>query len=124
MNHDNLTATLNASKNWIKHFNNGDTDYCISAYIPDAELEAKPMGEYSGRDNIDNFWRPFLQSGATALAYTGIWLKEVDATTVHLGANWTMNVGRGVITLEEWVKTENGIWKLARDHFEISKQFA
>ncbi|WP_281646172.1 nuclear transport factor 2 family protein [Parendozoicomonas sp. Alg238-R29] len=123
MHHDSLTATLNASKNWIKHFNKGDTDYCISAYIPEAEMKAKPMGEYSGRENIDNFWRPFIQSGATDLVYTDIWLQEINESKVHLGANWRMNVGRGVITLEEWIKTDSGTWKLAVDSFEIQEQF-
>ena len=123
MIHDSLTATLNASKNWIKHFNKGDIDYCVSAYVPDATIEAKPMGEYSGRENIDNFWRPFVQTGATDLVYTEIWLQLIDENKVHLGANWSMSVGRGVITLEEWIKTESGTWKLLRDNFEIQEQF-
>ncbi|CAM3758306.1 nuclear transport factor 2 family protein [Parendozoicomonas haliclonae] len=123
MLHDSLTAALNASKNWIKHFNRGDVDYCVSAYAIDAIMEAKPLGDYSGRDDIDNFWRPFVQSGATDLNYTNIWLKLVDENTVHLGANWTMNVGEGVITLEEWVKSDSGTWKLLVDSFEIHKQF-
>ena len=123
MNHDSMTATLNASKNWIKHFNSGDADYCVSAYTETAEMEAKPMGEYSGRKNIDNFWRPFLQSGATGLIYTDIWLQQIDENKVHLGAKWSMNVGRGVISLEEWIKTDSGTWKLSRDNFEIQEQF-
>ncbi len=123
MNHDSLTAALNASKNWIKHFNRGDVDYCISAYTPNAFLEAKSLGEYSGRKMIDNFWRPFVLSGATDLNYSNIWLKLIDENTVHLGADWSMNVGRGVITLEKWVKTESGTWKLLLDHFEIQQQF-
>ena len=87
-------------------------------------MKVKPMGEYSGQQEIDNFWRPFLQSGATDLVYSEIWLKQVDEQTVHLGANWKMNVGRGVITLEEWKKNEKGVWKLDWDDFEIQEQFS
>ena len=124
MHHDSLTAALNASKNWIKHFNKGDADYCVSAYLTDAKMEVKPMGDYEGRDNIDNFWRPFIQSGATDLIYREIWLKEIDENTVHLGANWEMNFGKGIITLEEWVKSDSGTWKMARDQFEVNEQFS
>ena len=34
-----------------------------------------------------------------------------------------MNVGRGVITLEEWVRGEGGEWFLAKDDFEVQEQF-
>ncbi|MCL6269936.1 nuclear transport factor 2 family protein [Sansalvadorimonas sp. 2012CJ34-2] len=123
MRHDSLTGTLNASKNWIKHFNSGDVDYCVSAYMSDAEIKAAPLGEYNGWEEIDNFWRPFVQSGATDLVYSEIWLRQINDDTVHLGANWIMNVGRGVINLEEWKKTEKGVWKLNKDDFEIQEQF-
>lgn len=123
MHHDSLTAVLNASKNWIKHFNHGDVNYCISAYAPDAMLEADPIGIFSGRENIDAFWRPFVQSGATDLVFSDIWIKEIDENTVHLGAKWHMNIGQGEIVLEEWIKTESGTWKLSLDQLEIQKQF-
>lgn len=86
-------------------------------------MQVEPMGEYVGKQRIDDFWRPFVQSGASDLQYTEIWLKQVDNETVHLGANWSMNVGKGVITLEEWVKNEAGIWKLSQDCFEVQEQF-
>ncbi|MGI9280439.1 MAG: YybH family protein [Endozoicomonas sp.] len=123
MNHNVLTEVLVASKQWVKHFNNGDVDYCVSAYLPEAELIAKPMGTFDTHESIDHFWRPFVQSGATDLEYHQIWLKQINDTTVQLGADWTMNMGKGVISLEEWVKTEAGIWKLAQDQFEIAEQY-
>lgn len=123
MNHNVLSEVLVASKQWVKHFNSGDVDYCVSAYLPEAVMEAKPMGTFTGTASIDDFWRPFVQSGATDLQYMDIWLKQVDDTKVHLGANWSMNVGRGVITLEEWVKSGSGVWKLATDHFEVKEQY-
>ena len=123
MNHNVMSEVLVASKQWVKHFNNGDANYCIAAYLPEAEMDVKPMGKFEGTDSIDQFWRPFLQSGATDLQYQKIWLKQIDATKVQLGADWTMNIGRGVITLEEWVKTDSGVWKLAMDQFEVQEQY-
>lgn len=123
MSHSVLAEVLTASKQWIKHFNQGDVDYCIAGYLPDAVVQAEPMGEFVGKKNIDDFWRPFVQSGAKDLQYTDIWLKQIDNGTVHLGANWSMNVGKGVITLEEWVKNDAGVWKLSQDCFEVQEQF-
>ena len=123
MNHDVLIEVLAASRQWVRHFNNGDVDDCIAGYLPEAIMEALPMGEFVGTEQIDDFWRPFIQSGATDLQYQDIWLRQIDHGTVHLGANWSMNVGNGVITLEEWVKSDGGVWKLARDRFEVQEQY-
>ncbi|MBY5992181.1 hypothetical protein [Ferrimonas balearica] len=122
-NQERLIEVLQASQAWIQHFNFGDLDYCVSRYQADATLVAKPLGEFHGRTDIDHFWRPFVASGATDLVYTQIWLKEIDADTVQLGAHWSMNVGRGIITLEEWVRTADGQWSLSRDEFEILERF-
>ncbi|SHH97703.1 Cif family virulence factor [Ferrimonas marina] len=122
-NQERLIEVLQASHAWIDHFNFGDADYCVQRYNDDALLVAKPVGEFHGQVDIDAFWRPFMASGATDLVYTNIWLKEVDADTVVLGADFSMNVARGVITHEEWVHTDNGVWKLKRDEFEILERF-
>ena len=123
MGHNVLAEVLTASKQWVKHFNRGDVEYCVASYLPDAVMQADPMGEFVGKKNIDGFWRPLVQSGATDLQYTDIWLKQMDNETVHLGANWSMNAGKGVITLEEWVKNDAGVWKLSQDCFEVQEQF-
>ncbi|MGY0219347.1 YybH family protein [Endozoicomonadaceae bacterium StTr2] len=123
MNHSILLEALKASQNWVKHFNKGDVDYCVAGYLHDAEVKVKPLGDFSGAKSIDGLWRPFIESGASNLEYSEIWLKQQDKKTVQLGANWSMNIGRGVITLEEWVKQPDGVWKLARDQFEITEQF-
>ncbi len=124
MSHDVLAEVLNTSRTWIEHFNRGDVDHCVAGYTADAEMSAQPMGEFRGTEAIDAFWRPFVESGATALEYSKIRLEQVDEKTVHLAADWSMSVGRGVITLEEWVKTEDGSWKLTRDDFEVQEQFS
>ena len=115
---------LRTSQEWITHFNEGDVDFCVAAYLPTAVIEATPMGTFTGTEEIDGFWRPFMSSGATDLRYEEVSLKIIDETTAHLSARWSMNVGRGVITLEKWVKQSNGQWLLAHDAFEVLEQFA
>ncbi len=114
---------LAASQQWITGFNNGDVNACVAAYLPNAIIEAKPMGTFTGTQQIDEFWRPFMKSGATDLEYQDITIEVINKTTVHLSANWRMNVGRGIITLEKWVKQPNGQWLLAHDAFEVLEQF-
>ena len=123
MNHTTLLEALKASHNWIKHFNKGDVNYCVAGYTHDADVKVKPLGEFKGSENIDNLWRPFIESGASNLEYSDIWVKQIDKQTVQMGANWSMNIGKGVITLEEWVKQPEGVWKLVRDEFEIKEQY-
>ncbi len=125
---ENITAARNevlrTSQEWITHFNEGDVDFCVAAYLPNAVIEATPMGTFTGTQEIDRFWRPFMSSGATDLQYEDVTLAIIDQTTAHLSARWSMNVGRGVITLEKWVKQSNGQWLLAHDAFEVLEQFA
>ena len=115
---------LQASQQWIANFNQGKTDACIAGYLPDAVIEAKPFGTFTGTQEIDAFWRPFMASGATDLTYEEVSLEIIDVTTVHLSSKWRMNVGHGVITLEKWVKQTNGQWLLAHDAFEVLEQFS
>ncbi len=125
---ENFTITRNevlqASQQWIGNFNKGDIDACVAGYQTDAVMEAKPMGTYTGTQEIDDFWRPFIHSGAKDLEYQEVTLDVINDTTVHLSANWRMNVGQGVITLEKWVKQSNGQWLLAHDAFEVLEQFS
>ena len=114
---------LTASQRWIANFNKGDVNACVAGYLPDAVMEAKPMGTFTGTQQIDEFWRPFMTSGATDLEYQDVTIEVINETTVHLSANWRMNVGRGIITLEKWVKQPNGQWLLAHDAFEVLEQF-
>ena len=113
---------LTASQQWITNFNNGNVDACVAGYLPDAVMEAKPMGTFRGTQAIADFWRPFMASGAKDLEYQKIKLEVINESTVHLSANWRMNVGRGVITLEKWVKQSDGQWFLAYDAFEVLEQ--
>ena len=113
---------LEASKNWISNFNNGNTTEVSNAYTEDAIMVAKPFGTFEGRKAISEFWTPFIKSGASNLKYTNTRVKIVNPTKAIISSDWSMNVGKGVITNETWVKI-NGIWKLQNDHFEVIKQF-
>jgi len=42
---------------------------------------------------------------------------------VLLTADWKMNVGRGIITMERWVKRGEGKWLLEFDDFEVQEQY-
>ncbi len=111
------------SSRWIGHFNLGDVDACVAGYTPEAEMRATPFGVFHGHAAIDGFWRPFIASGASELEYSDVELRVVDPTTVLLSAKWRMNVGRGVITEERWVKQADGRWRLVFDAFEVQEKF-
>lgn len=117
------SEVLTASQNWINSFNQGKTDKCVATYTTHAVMQAKPMGTFVGRDAISEFWTPFIASGATDLEYHDVNIKILDESTALLSANWSMNVGRGIITKEKWVKQGNGSWLLEEDDFEVLEQF-
>ena len=113
---------LKASENWISYFNKGNTTEIANAYTEDAIMVAKPFGTFEGRKAISEFWTPFVESGATDLKYTNTKLKIVSKTEAVISSDWSMNVGKGIITNETWIKV-NGNWKLKEDHFEVTEQF-
>jgi ketosteroid isomerase-like protein len=111
------------SEKWIASFNSGDVAACVAGYRETAVMNAKPMGVFSGLKEIEGFWRPFIESGAGNLVYQNIKLEIVDNKTVLLSADWSMNVGRGIITMEKWVKLDED-WFLERDDFEVKEKFS
>ena len=114
---------LEASKNWITNFNKGNTVYISNAYTEDAIMIAKPFGTFKGQKAIGAFWTPFVKSGATDLVYTNTKVDVINQTKAIVSSDWSMNVGKGIITNETWIKT-NGVWKLETDHFEVTEQFS
>lgn len=114
---------LKRSKRWIASFNSRDVDACVAGYKESAVMNAKPMGVFTGLKEIEGFWRPFIESGARDLVYQNIKLEIVDNKTALLSADWSMNVGRGIITMEKWVKSD-GNWFLERDDFEVKEKFS
>ncbi len=114
---------LESSQNWIANFNNGDARACIDAYTIDAVLYAKPFGTFRGIQEIESFWKPFIETGAGDLEYSNVSVAIENETTVLLTADWNMNVGRGIITMERWVKRGEGKWLLEFDDFEVQEQY-
>lgn len=121
--HNALLEVLTASQQWVENFNRGAAEACAEGYTQDAVMHASPMGVFRGRAAILEFWKPFIASGATDLEYTHVSLRVEGDDRVRLSAHWTMNVGRGVITNELWVRQPGGAWQLVEDHFEVQEQF-
>ncbi len=107
---------------WIENFNKGNIEYCINAYTEDAIMNIKNVGEFKGKEAIANFWSELTQK-ANYIEYSNTNIKVLDEKTIHLDSDWKMNIGEGIITLEEWIKQEDGSWKLFKDAFEIKKQY-
>lgn len=107
---------------WVESFNKGDVASCIDAYVDDAVMIVKNIGEFKGKDAIAGFWNETTKT-ANHIEYSNTNIKVIDEKTVHLDSDWKMNIGEGIITLEEWVKQEDSSWKLTQDEFEILKQY-
>ncbi|MTI30426.1 hypothetical protein [Xanthovirga aplysinae] len=120
--HQIALEVIKASKDWINNFNNGNVEACVNGYTKEAILRTLPFGLKKGRKEISDFWTPFIKSGATNLIYTNPSVEVVDEKTALLSANWSMNVGRGVIYQEKWEKID-GKWLLTYDDFEVLEQF-
>ena len=117
------TEVLERSKQWVHDFNKGNVKACVEAYTATAVMNAKPLGTFIGIDQIEGFWRPFIESGAGGLEYSNVVLAVEDERTVLLTADWKMNIGRGIITQERWVKQADGNWLLEYDDFEVQEQY-
>ncbi|MGQ5523392.1 nuclear transport factor 2 family protein [Chitinimonas sp. PSY-7] len=116
--HKVLFDFLIASQQWVAAFNAGNARQCADTYIDNAVMEAQPFGIYTGRDAIYSFWNDLVSKGATNLQYLQPVLEVIDANTVLLSANWSMNIGHGRIYRERWVQ-QDGRWMLADDHFGL-----
>lgn len=120
--HTTALEVLKASKEWIQNFNKGNGEACVSGYTENAVMSAMPFGLKKGKKEIANFWIPFLESGANNLVYTNVKVEVANENTAFLSANWSMNVGRGIIFQEKWEK-KDGVWKLTYDDFQVLEQF-
>lgn len=117
-----IVEVLEASKNWIDAFNKGDIATCVNSYTAEGIMRAAPVGKFLGRNEINSFWDPFIKSGAGNLIYRNVSVTVLNDSTATLSADWTMNVGEGVIYEEKWVK-QAGTWKVAYDDFEVFKNY-
>ncbi len=120
--HQTALQVLDASKKWIEEFNKGNAEACVKGYDANATMSAIPFGVKKGTKEISEFWTPFMASGATNLIYTNVSVEVVNETTVFLSANWSMNIGKGLIYQEKWEK-KKGQWLLTYDNFQVLEQF-
>lgn len=117
-----LEEFLVFTKGWVENFNKGNIQGCIDAYVDDAQMLIKNVGEFNGKEAIGSFWND-LTKKANHIEYSNTKIEVIDEKTVHLSSDWKMNIAEGIITLEEWVKQEDNTWKLTQDEFEILKQY-
>ncbi|WP_196889476.1 YybH family protein [Aureivirga sp. CE67] len=120
--HEIALEVLEASKKWIQSFNKGNAANCVQGYDSTAVMLAQPFGLKKGTKEISEFWTPFIESGASNLIYTNVSVEVPNETTAFLSANWSMNVGKGIIFQEKWKKI-NGKWLLTYDNFQVLEQF-
>jgi len=120
--HKVALEVLSASKDWILQFNKGNAKACVDRYAKNATMSAMPFGVKHGVKEVSDFWTPFIASGATDLVYTNVSIEVANEKTVFLSANWSMNVGYGVIYQEKWEKIE-GEWKYTYDDFQVLEQY-
>lgn len=111
-----------ASKAWINNFNAGKVDAIANAYTQDATMWAEPVTIVTGRRDIRGFWDALINNPdnpASNLKYRKTRIRVLSPTLAILSADWSMNIGGGIIYQEKWVKQKNGKWLLQSDHFDI-----
>ncbi len=118
---DLLTAVQKGSRNWQNAFNAGNAEGCANCYEKDAELRAKPIGEFKGRAQIRMFWSNLIRDGFNSVEYIDPQIMVVTEDSAILSANWRMNKAHGVIVKELWVLQPNGAALLREDEFEVQQ---
>ncbi len=118
-----IQAVKNVSKSWREAFNAGDAAGCAACYQDDASMTVGGVGVFKGRQDIQKFWQDFIDSGAKNVDYMNTKIDPLDGDTAILTSDWQMNVGRGIITLEKWIRQEDNTWLLSEDAFEMTEKF-
>ena len=123
MNKENILKEFQVYTNaWVENFNKGNVQYCIDAYVDDARMIVKGLGKFEGKEEIAGFWNE-LTKKANHIEYLNTNILVINENTIHLNSDWKMNIGEGIITLEEWVKQDDNTWKLVNDCFQVEKQY-
>jgi len=115
---------IQASKRWIQAFNAGKLHYCANVYRSNAVMTVFGVGDFKGRKKIAAFWTSFIRATkAGALKYKNTTIKVLHPRRIHLQSDWSMNVGKGTIGLESWVRNSKGQWKIELDQFRVTKRW-
>ncbi|NRD75637.1 isochorismatase family protein [Shewanella sp. VB17] len=117
-------AVMQASREWIANFNQGDVQACIECYLPEASMQVSPFGHFDGIDAIGAFWNEFAKSGPTQLVYRHVEIKVLNDKQAILSANWSMNIASGFISKELWTLNNDGQWYLEEDDFSVLTQLS
>ena len=115
-------AARQASENWKLAFNSGNAFGCADNYEADAVLQARPIGTFSGKAEIQKFWQTLIDDGFKEVEYIDTKLEIIDPTQAILTAGWKMNKAGGIIHKELWVLQNDGTAKLREDYFEVLDQ--
>ncbi|WP_196888338.1 hypothetical protein [Aureivirga sp. CE67] len=121
--HELALEVLDASMEWIGNFNKGNVQGCVDGYTDNAEMSALPFGIKKGKEEISEFWTSLVKkSGAKNIVYTNVSVEIASKNIAFLSANWSMNIGEGIIFQEKWEKI-NGKWILTYDNFQVLEQY-
>jgi|GEM_PF-102003 len=115
-------SVMQASRQWIANFNQGNAQACIERYLPNATMQVSPFGRFDGIDAIGGFWSEFAKSGPTQLVYRNVEIKVLSDRQAILSANWSMNIASGFISKELWTLSDDGQWYLEEDDFSVLTQ--
>ncbi|MCY4473479.1 MAG: nuclear transport factor 2 family protein [Kistimonas sp.] len=117
-----IDAVNTASQRWKEAFNAGDAAGCAAQYEPDAVMHARPIGTFTGTQNIQAFWQNLIQDGFAEVEYIDPLLEVLDDKQVLLTSHWKMNKAKGVIHKELWKQQPDGTVKLREDDFEVQAE--
>ncbi len=107
---------------WAAAFNRGDAAGCASHYMLDAYLHAEPFDPIQGVEAIEAFWANLIKGGFTDVKYLDRKIEMIGNDKAILSSPWSMNKASGVIVREDWIRTNEGDWRLTSDHFQILSQ--
>ena len=118
-NYSLVSEIRKASNSWKAAFNAGDAQGCAAMYEDQASLNAKPIGNFTGTEEITQFWQNIISEGYNNVQYIEPHIEVINPDSAILRSKWKMNKASGKITKELWVLQADGSAKLRQDDFEI-----
>lgn len=114
-----LTACKQGIADWQTAFNRQDAAGCAAQYNENAVMQARPFGEFKGREAIQAFWQNIMDQGFADVDYTNVEWTEAEEGGYILTSSWTMNKAFGVVHREHWLVEDDGRARLISDDFEV-----
>lgn len=120
MSDSNVLSLCQAGINtWQQAFNNQDAAGCAAQYCEDAIMQARPFGEFKGREAIQAFWQGIMDQGFADVDYTDVQWEAIADDGYILTSKWTMNKAFGAVHREHWIIEADGKARLISDDFEV-----